>query len=322
MLTIANTLLPVFALVALGMLVERLRIMPDGTAAVLNQFVFNIGMPALIFIAIATKQPAELARIGYIGGTIAGMFASFIVVYGIFSGGFRRRHGESGMLSLLASFPNTAFLGLPVLVSLFPGNEDAVLASSISTILGLPLLMLVIAQLEYRRSSLGGGTETSLTRKLAISLAKNPILLSTLAGVSLCLLRLPLPVAMESMFRMLGGTASPCALFAIGMVLANQLVSRKGDGAGLLRQIPVNAVKLLGQPVVTFICLKALGVGGTWLAMGVILSGMPTGTIAYVLAENYGTCTGETSRAILANTAASVLTIPLTIATLQYLHLI
>lgn len=321
MLTIANTLLPVFALVALGMVIERMRIMPDGTAAILNQFVFNIGMPALIFIAIATKQPAELARIGYIGGTVAGMFASFVLVYGLFSGGFRRRHGESGMLSLLASFPNTAFLGLPVLVALFPGNEDAVLASSISTILGLPLLMLVIGQQEYRRSA-DGTEQQGLARKLARSLATNPILLSTVTGVAVCLGRVPLPASIEGMFRMLGGTASPCALFAIGMVLANQLVSRKGDGAGLLRQIPVNAVKLLGQPVVTFLSLKALGVDGAWLAMGVILSGMPTGTIAYVLAENYGTCTGETSRAILANTAASMLTIPLTIAALQHMHLL
>lgn len=53
---IVATLLPVFALMFVGLLAERLRLVPAGGAAALNQCMFNLGLPALIFVSVATRH--------------------------------------------------------------------------------------------------------------------------------------------------------------------------------------------------------------------------------------------------------------------------
>ena len=82
-------------------------------------------------------------------------------------------------------------------------------------------------------------------------------------------------------------------------------------------QIPVDLIKLILQPLLTLFALSGLGVSGEWLAMGVILAGMPTGSVAYVLSETYGVAARDASRVILVDTALSVLTIPLMVFLLQ-----
>lgn len=79
------------------------------------------------------------------------------------------------------------------------------------------------------------------------------------------------------------------------------------DGESHLHwQMYANAVQLIVEPVISFEAFFLLGVSGNWLAMGVILSGMPTGTVAYVLSDTYGVIPRDASRVILVNTALSV----------------
>lgn len=320
MISIFGALLPVFGLVALGMVIDRVKMMPQGTALVLNQWVFRLSLPSLIFVSFAVKTPEELIRAAYMAATLLGMFVAFMAVYAVFKRFYRHSHVESGIWALLASFPNTSFLGLPILVSIFPGNSDAVLASAISTVLLLPLLMFVTVLLEYEKASAGNpAAGREALRKVAVSMGKNPVLLSTVIGVIVCLSRIPIPGPLTSLFQMISITTSPCSLVAIGMVLSAQIAMRDASSrTGKSRLIYVNLVKLVAQPAVTYVLLRLMGESGAWLAMGVILAGMPTGTIVYVVSENYNSCTNESSLTILTNTLLSVLTIPLTIAILEH----
>ena len=144
-----------------------------------------------------------------------------------------------------------------------------------------------------------------------------PILLATLAGAVVCVARLPVPEGALTVCRSLAATATPCALVALGMVLSIQMTSSVRGESHLSWQIPVDLIKLILQPLLTLFALSGLGVSGEWLAMGVILAGMPTGSVAYVLSETYGVAARDASRVILVDTALSVLTIPLMVFLLQ-----
>lgn len=317
MLDIVNTLLPVFSLLLIGFVCERIRLLPAGSASVLNRFVCNLGMPALIFVSTAPRSPEDLARAGFVGGSAAGMLLCFVVPYVFVSKGFKRSHPESGMLSLLACCPNNVFLGLPILAALFPGNGDVVLASTISNILCLPIMLLVMLELEVGRNA-AGERGRSVLLKAGRAMLFNPILLSALAGAFFCLSRLSVPEGALAVGRSLGATTTPCALTALGMALGAQLAAGRTCHSRLLQQICINTVKLALQPALTWLCLIALGVEGSWLAMGVILSAMPTATIAYAVSESYDACSQESSRIILINTAASAITIPALILLLRF----
>lgn len=322
MISIFGALLPVFGLVALGMVIDRVKMMPQNTALVLNQWVFRLSLPSLIFVSFAVKTPEELTRTAYMAGSLLGMIAAFIAVYAAFKLFYRHSRVESGIWSLLASFPNTSFLGLPILASVFPGNNDVILASAISTVLSLPLIMLVTVFLEYEKAcSEETACACAALRKVSVSMGKNPVLLSTVAGVLVCMFRVPIPGPLTTLFQMISITTSPCSLVAIGMVLAAQIALRDASSrTSKSRLAYVNIMKLLVQPIITYILLRIMGESGPWLAMGVILAAMPTGTIVYVVSENYNSCTNESSLTILTNTLLSVLTIPLTIMGLEYLN--
>ena len=62
MLSILLVLLPVALLLFSGILADRLRLIPSGGAVALNQFVFNISMPCLVFRSTALCSPEDLAQ--------------------------------------------------------------------------------------------------------------------------------------------------------------------------------------------------------------------------------------------------------------------
>ncbi|BFR47729.1 AEC family transporter [Nitratidesulfovibrio sp. HK-II] len=340
MLDILSALVPVFGIIVLGMCVERLGSLPKGTPAALNQFVFRVSLPALLFYAVARKTPGELAHGGFAAGTVAGMLLAFALGYLLCSRGGRRNGPDIAVLAQAASFPNSAFLGLPIVAALLPGNDDAVLAGGIVSVLCLAVLLVTMARLEAIRS--GGELSWLVLRQVSSALGRNPILLATLAGVAVSLSGLGLARPVAAMASMLGATASPCALFGIGMVLAAQLTAEgagcppergggSGDGSGecapqalspLARQVVVNAVKLFGHPALTWLCLWAFGVRGHWLGMGVLFAAMPTAAVAYVVAESYGAGARDTSRAIVVSTMLSALTLFGTVVLLRHLEIL
>lgn len=331
MTTTFGALIPVFGLILLGVVIDRLRLLPTGSALVFNQWVFKFSLPSLIFVSFALKRPQELLRAAYMSGTLLGMVAAFALTYGLFKILFRHTHRESGIWSLLSAFPNTSFLGLPVLVAIFPGNSDVVLASAISTVLSLPLLMVVSVILEYDKAKNGAdASQQSALRKVGLAMLRHPLVLATAAGAAVCFLGIPLPDALARLFTMISVTTSPCSLVAIGMVLSAQIILHGSQPDHTpaartclqtrLRFFCVNLMKLAIQPIVTYLLLRLTGESGAWLVMGVILAAMPTGTVVYVVSENYQACTRESSMTILINTLLSVLTIPLTITILESFH--
>ena len=118
---------------------------------------------------------------------------------------------------------------------------------------------------------------------------------------------------------MLGSTAAPCALFGMGMVLSAQLSGTSGMGGSFSRKnlVFVCLAKLLLQPLFTFLVLFAAGCTGTALAVGTVVSAMPTGTMVYILGERYQACPTESSMTVIATTILSLASLPLIMLALQ-----
>lgn len=316
MLSILLVLLPVALLLFSGILADRLRLIPSGGAAVLNQFVFNISMPCLVFSSTALCSPEDLAQGPYILGTLGISFVCCWLVQLLLSRGLRKFRAEAALMGFLAGFSNAAFLGLPILMEFMPGNHEVVLASTITIVMATALIVFCMFLLEWY----GNGEKLSrgkLLRKVMLSLLRNPILIATLLGGAACVARLPIPEVLLKFLRMGAATAVPCALVAQGMVLSMQMTSEVGGESHPGRQIVVQLVKLVLMPLLTWLALDALDVSPAWLVAGVVLAAMPTGSISYVISETYGVGERDCSQIILLGTAVSVLTVPVILYALQ-----
>lgn len=315
MLTIISTLIPVFGIILLGIVVERMRFMPSGMAMCLNQFVYWIGLPSMLFNQLARMGAGQISQ-GFIWGILLSTAVCYVLSQGIASRGFRIRKRESTVFAMMSSFPNSAFMGLPIVVLLLPGHDVAALVASLCAVLYTAVLLVADGMLELEAHKDEGRARA--LRSLGRALAHNPLLVASALGAVVSLTGLPMPMPVMAMTAMLGATAAPCALFGMGMILGVQLTSSRGFVPGWFRQqLPVHVFKLLIMPVLTFVCLELFGASGDALGVGTLLAGMPTGVAAYVVAEKFRVSTDDASLGIVVNTGLSLVTIPLTILLLQ-----
>ncbi len=307
MLPILRTIAPVFLLILTGAVIHRFAILPPHAGSVLNTFVYRLALPLLLFASIAQASVTQIFHPGFaaavlLGTAVPGTAAALIA---------RHRHpaAQAVFLGFVATFSNAAFVGLPVLQLLFPGQPETVLAMGVYALLGLPFVLTAVFALERQRAP------HTAWRSLVGILSRNPLLLGSLAGLVVALSGMHLPPWLATPCQMLGSTASPLALIAIGMTLARTA----GSAHPILKpdHLLVAGIKLIMQPAITFALLTLWDVNPLWQALGTMLAAMPVGTMAYVLAEAYGVLTPLVSASVLSTTVLSSLSLPAVFALLQ-----
>lgn len=301
-------LLPVFVLIFLGMLAERFQLVPPFGSTTLNQFLVNVGLPSLIFLSIAECKPEDLDHEAFLAGFAVSLFVTFGLLIPVFHH-LRLKTGykEDVMLSMLASFPNVVLVGLPVLMALYPGSPVVVLASTLTNILEIPMVLITLFILVN-----SGAKGRHPIRTIALALVTNPVVLATVAGAVFYLTKSTVPSVIESPCRALGNSVMPCALVSLGIVISARLRNHTGTGAfhpG--RQIVILLGKQILQPVIAFAALTAFNTEPMWRSMGVLLAAMPVGTLAYAMSDSYKVAEDDASASVIMSTLLSLLLIPI-----------
>lgn len=317
-LKIITTLIPVFGIIFLGLVVARRNVMPMDAASGLNQFVYWVALPAMMFDILV-----RLNTQGVSGGFLAALYASLVLSYALAFAVSLRRPGvgkpEAVMMSYMATFPNGAFMGVAVVSFLLPGNDFALQMAGLCAFLYSVVMAFsdtVLAMMRHK-----GESPSRLVLSLGKTIARNPMILAGVLGLILNASGTEPPEWAMNMASMLGGTAAPCALFSMGMVMNAQLAAMGAPPSGALGgRITVHLFKLVFMPGATFALLRAAGVTGIPLGVATLLSAMPVGVVAYVIAEKYQVCVKESSIIIFVNTVAGIVSIPAVIAVLYALN--
>jgi len=88
MSAIVSALLTIFGIMLLGMITQRRRLFPESMALCLNQFVYWVSLPCLLFSQMCTIPGSDNARALVWGGLAASMLC-YLLFYALFSRGFR-----------------------------------------------------------------------------------------------------------------------------------------------------------------------------------------------------------------------------------------
>ncbi|WP_339761571.1 AEC family transporter [uncultured Sulfitobacter sp.] len=304
MLAILLKTLPFFALIGLGYWAGRTRFFTAEATAYLTKFVFYFALSAMLFHFSANLSLAEVwdSRLvaAYLWGTA--------FVYGIATiVGFLRNLdvASTAMEAQCAVIGNTGFLGVPMLTLLLGPQAigPVVLALAVDLIVFSSLIVILIT------GSRDGQMSLRILRTISIGLVKNPMIVAISLGFIWSGLRIPIPAPMNDFLVILGGAATPGALFAIGASLASKS-AEKLQVAGWL-----TFCKLVLHP--TFVAMAAL-----WFfkvdpyKAGVIIAAasLPVAGNVYMLAQHYNVGPARVSAAILVSTVLSIGTVSAVIA--------
>ncbi|MGB3245703.1 MAG: AEC family transporter [Sulfitobacter sp.] len=303
MLAIFLKTIPFFALIGLGYWAGRTKFFSAEATAYLTKFVFYFALSAMLFRFAANLSLAEVwdtrLVIAYLWGTT--------FVYGIATiVGFLRKLdvATTAIEAQCAAIGNVGFLGVPMLTLLL-GPEaigPIMLALAVDLIVFSSLIVILVTG---SREGLSG---LQLLRTIALGLVKNPMIVAIGSGLLWAGLALPIPDPMNDFLAILGGAATPGALFAIGASLASKS-AEKIQIAGWL-----SFCKLVLHPLLVAFAMLIFAVDPYAAGVVICASALPVAGNVYMLAQHYGVAPQRVSAAILVSTAISILSVSIVVA--------
>jgi len=297
-----QAILPLFLMIGLGYVFKRtifdVKMLPG-----LNQFVYFLAVPALLFNA-SSKEPLEnLLNLPALGAFLIGaVVTSIVTVFGcrLF---FKTQGAEQYVLrGLNSTFANYAYMGIPLTFGVL---GEASYGAVISIILAGNLLIIGGSQLLIESLK---REHTGLKYVLSIldqSLLRNPIFLSTVVGLFFSANQLSMPLMIQTVIDMLAPATIPIALFCLG---ASLQVSKTAISYKELSWVV--GIKLFIHPALTWGAFYLLGVNDpVWLVATVLLTALPTGALAHVVAFKYDVFEKETSQIVVTSTMLSLFSV-------------
>ncbi len=300
--------LPFFALVLMGYAAAWKRVLPESAIPGLNAFVLYFALPALLFrfgmntpigqllnpVVIAVSL---LASLGIVAFTIAVTLSP------------RVQMKDAAFGALVAAFPNTGFMGVPLLTALLGASAAGPVICAV--LVDLFVTTSVCIALAQAHEAKGEGARAALVRAVK-GASSNPLPWSIALGVVCSVLGWKLSGPAATIVNMLADAASPVALFTIGAVLwrAGQHAHTRTPAA---LYWPVAAIKLFAHPLLVFalaVGAKALGapIGAFEIMVLTLAAALPSASNVSLLAERYGADNGRIARIIMSSTALAFVT--------------
>jgi malonate transporter and related proteins len=275
-----QTLLPIFAVIAIGFGAVRSGYLDRAHVAPAGQIVIRIALPALIFLALATTPATEAFDLRFLLVYGAGSFAVMVICAACARWALRMTWAEAAVVGLGVSMANSGFLGFPIGQALL-GPETAIRIFAhcliVENLVILPLALLFLSLAQQEPSS-------SPYARLVRDVLRNPLMLALVAGGAVSLLGLPLPIPAQATLKLLAQLSAPLALLVIGGMLASLPASGRIGAVGL-----IVGGKLVLHPLAVGLGAALMpGLSPQIAAGGILFAAMPMITIFPLLAARAG----------------------------------
>lgn len=317
MLQIFSVTLPFFVLVLAGFLAAYRRLLPLEAIPGLNGFVLFFALPCMLYRFGSTTPIAQLLDLAVVGVYLLCALAmvGFATVMTL---NRRIRWNDASLGALVAAFPNSGFMGVPLLVALLgPLAAGPVILTILVDMVVTSSLCVALSRLDDGQGQ-GRAAMLDAGKKALKGVAANPMPWAILLGALASYHQFTLPGPVEKTAWLLADAASPVALFTIGAVLARSQI-QASHPMPVSDYLPVALMKLVLHP------LLVLAVGTAAVQLGlpldpfaltvlVLVAALPSASNVSLLAERLGADNGRIARIILVSTAVSFLSFSAAVA--------
>lgn len=175
-----SAVMPLVALVAIGYALKKIGFMNESFAKMANKLVFHVFLPVTLFLNVYNIKNLAAIDFSYIYYVVIVVVAVFLVSIPL-TVGIARERRRRGVLIQVAFRSNFALVGLPLAGSLFGAEGEAVATLLSAIVIPIFNVLAVIALSLFRDNG-----ERPGVKKILLGIAKNPLIISILAGL-LCL---------------------------------------------------------------------------------------------------------------------------------------
>lgn len=306
--------LPFFALVLIGWLAVRCRVLSGGTIPGLNAYVLYGALPCML-LRFSMNTPFR-SLVDPLVLVVYGSAAILILTLSFRLSLYRRATvRDAAFGALVAAFPNTGFMGVSLLATLLGANAAGpVIAVMIFDMIFTSSVCIALAQGPLREERGRGGALLAAIRG-AIA---NPLPWSIATGAVMSTFHLVLPDILGTVTQMLADSGSAVALFAIGGALAIPMKHDESDSGKDSRADiwQLSVIKVVAHPLAIWSVAHVAAFAGFGLGEGktdamVLAAALPSAGNAMMLAARFGANPSRVARIVLITTASAPFTFTL-----------
>ena len=293
-----NATVPVFLMMLLGMLFRKLGWIDEAFASKMNQFVFLVPLPVLVFHDLAAADIGDVWNFRFVAFCFL-VTAASIAICAVLSC-FLKEKVQRGEFIQASYRSSAALLGIALTTNIY-GDAGLVPLMIIGSVPLYNIMAVVVLSLT---SPAKDAPKKGLWKSTLKGIITNPIILGIAAGLLWSVLRLPFPPILEKTVSSLGDLAAPLGLIAMGATFRLDKAVGQAKPA-----IAASLIKLVGFCVLFLPLAVRMGFREEELVAILIMLGSATTVSCYVMAKNMGHEGTLTSSAVMLTTLFSAFTI-------------
>ncbi|MEA4972861.1 MAG: AEC family transporter [Candidatus Metalachnospira sp.] len=294
-----NQMFVFFTLIAIGFVAQRIKLLSDRTIDSMSALVVRLILPCMVCTTVVNG-----ATMGGVIQKIPFFLCSFLmigilVLIGFISSKLMRLEAPTSYINTtVIGFPNTGFIGYPLIIAMFP--ETGPLAIAVYIIVDQVTFWTIIPVLTKREASL---------KSISLKGMINPPFISLVIGLILITFNIhPSNVAWNTVASV-GSTCKYFALIYIGADIARRGFKTIIQKPKVFFTVPI---KLIIAPIVVFFVLRFIGVlTSEELIMLTTLSMLPSMVVVCMLAAQNGSDADYATAGLIVTTLSSMVTMPL-----------
>ena len=301
MFKILSIISPLFIIIFASAILQRVKNISDNWMTVLNEYAFQIGLPALVFLSLSKTSFSFLDNAGLILTNSVFLIGSFLLAF-LAGKLFKFSKQMSRTLFMCLGFGNAAYLGIPILTEVYGAN----VLPSVSLIVALYLFWkftIGLGYLEYDQMT----SKKSVLAKVAKHLIRNPMLIAVVLGIIFGSFQIPIPGVIGRAIEMVVASVTPTVLVVIGLFIGRSSIGKLSEWVPVLI---FSLFVLFALPGLFYFGIKMAGFSTQSFATTLIEAAMPLAITPFALADKYSLNKTFIARSIVLSTILSVLSVP------------
>ena len=293
-----NATVPVFLMMALGLVFRKIGWIDDVFASKMNKFVFLVPLPVLVFEDLATVDFSEVWDLKFVLFCFGATLVSIGIAAAVsFLWKDKSIQGEFVQASYRSS---AALLGIAFIQNIYgdAGMAPLMIIGSVPLYNVMAVVVLSFFQPERKR------LDKEMWKETLKGIVTNPIIIGIAAGIIWSVLKIPMPSIMEKTVSSVSAVATPLGLMAMGAAFDIRKAFAKAKPAAV-----ATVMKLVGFAAVFLPMAVMLGFRREELVAILVMLGSATTVSCFVMAKNMGHEGVLTSSVVMLTTLFSAFTL-------------
>ncbi|WP_413282808.1 AEC family transporter [Vibrio sp. MA40-2] len=269
---------PICLMLLLGVILKRIGLINDEFIDVASKLVFQVTLPALLFLSIIGSEHDFSNSTAFIGYGIAANLVFFVFITVVTNRMFP--NSSDNGVSIQGSYrANTAIIGLAYIANAYGDSGVALAAIYVAPMTILYNILAVIA-LSPKQEKGSGFKALGVIVK---TITKNPLVISIMLGMIFYALTIPVPEMVTDAGEYFARMTLPLALLCTGGSLDIKSLKHDKNSTWF-----ATFNKLILAPVAITLIAISLGFRGIELGIIFFMSAAPTAAASYVMARAIG----------------------------------